>query len=70
MGECMRREIFIVIFFLFFITGCAPLRDTAGRISDDIGEAGDEIGKERVLGDSDSGVVLHPQGDKKVKMAF
>ena len=55
---------------IFIFAGCAPLNDTAGRVSDDLGDVSDEIGREQKLGKGDDGIVIHPQGDKKIKMDF
>ena len=69
------KSIYYSLFFILifsFLSGCAPVRDTAGRVSDDLGEVGDELGKERYIGSGSDGeaIVVHPQGDKKIKMTF
>lgn len=69
----MKLKIFFVLFFLLvfsFISGCAPVRDVAGRISDDFGEVSDELGKERRVGSDEEAVIIHPQADKKIQMSF
>lgn len=69
----MRAKCFSILLLLLifnFLCGCAPVRDAAGRISDDLGEVSDELGKERKVGSGEEAVVIHPQADKKIKMTF
>lgn len=69
MIKCVS-SFFLLLIFIFFTGGCAPVRDAAGRISDDLGEVSDDLGKERQLGSGEDAVVIHPQDDKKIKMSF
>ena len=70
-GGIPKSPLLICILFICGIShGCAPFKDIADDVSDEFGEMSDDIGKKRVIGDEDSGIVVHPQGEKKVKMEF
>lgn len=69
----MKLKVYSCLFLLVifcFLSGCAPVRDAAGRISDDFGEVSDDLGKERKIGEGEDTVIIHPQADKKIKMSF
>ncbi len=63
----------ILLTYLFMqigIFGCAPFRDVGDNVGETIGEVTDELGKEQKVGKGDDGIIVHPQDDKKIKMAF
>lgn len=64
---------FLILIFLIMQTvlyGCAPLRDVGNKIGEDVGEVSDELGGEKKIGEGEGAIVIHPQDDKKIKMAF
>lgn len=52
------------------LPGCAPLRDVGDPIGATVGEVSDELGAERKIGEGEDAIVVHPEGDKKIKMSF
>lgn len=68
----MKHWLLILILFIMQTTlcGCALLRDIGNKIGEDIGQVSDELGGEKRIGEGEGAIVIHPQDDKKIKMAF
>lgn len=65
--------LFILVFVISVLVGCAPVRDvrdTAGNISGEIGEVSDELGKAHTIGRGEDAIVVEPAADKKIRMKF
>lgn len=68
----MKHWLLILLLFIMqtVLYGCAPLRDVGNKIGEDVGEVSDELGGEKKIGEGEGAIVIHPQDDKKIKMAF
>lgn len=67
----MRIWLLLSLFIVqTILIGCAPIRDVGDPIGATVGEVSDELGAERKLGEGEDAIVVHPAGDKKIKMNF